>query len=701
MRRAIVMAALLLALTAPAWAFGQDLPKLDDGKVIMNWADFEKILKELLKPEDEPEPEPEPVPPVNYSFKGASLTAGIGEGFVSVKAAYAVEVLKDKEWVSVPVGGPASGVHRAVVDGSPALLTDAGGQVAVLLLGKASHQLEVSYTISAPQSPGPNSFNLPLAAVPGASISLTAPGDLSDLEIRDAVITSREKSDGKWSIKAFSGALRALNVSYTLPVPEAEGAVEEKQPPKVYSTSNLLVSIADEVTSAKAVFDYDVKHSPVSQFEVRAPKGFEVVNVTGQGVSGWKVEDGTIRVSVGYEVEGPYRLEVLFEAKRKEASGKVAIPEPETLGVERESGHIAVETRSSLEVAVEAAEGISPVDPSELPEGLRMMARYPVLYAFRFGRHPYSGSLAVTRHNEIEVLTAAIDTVNLVALFTKDGKSVTRVIYEVRNNKKQYLKIDLPEEAVVWSAFLDDEPVKPAMNDAGQTLLPLKKSGAGSEKVSFTVELIYFAPLDEMKKRGRLETIYPKADIPASEMLVTLYLPPRFKYKDFEGDLEEIEELPPEPRISLSTISEPLVSLGEEIKSARPQSYSKRALSRQSAMEKEIADEIMAQQAAPAPPGKPAEGRGRTGMFSVKFNVPLRGETFRFSKLLVMDEAPELSFRYKETGKPFPWKYVWLGARIILWALAVIIMLLIIRWFLRRPRGGGRASSVLKGSTPA
>jgi len=668
MKRVVMMAVLVAALMlAGAGRAADKFPALDDGQVIMKWGDFEKILKELMKPEKVPEKEVEPEPPADYSFRSAALYVTIGKGFANVKGEYALDVLADKKWVMVPVGDSSSGVHDAMIDGSPALLASQGN-VSVLLLGRAPHKLTVSYTVNASQNPGPNSFYLQLASVPGAVITLAAPATLSDLAISGAVITSTEKAGAVQTIKAVAGSMNGLSVSYSVPVVEAPGVVAEKLPPKIYSSLELLLTLSDEVVSANAVFNYDIKHAPVTSFTVSVPAGFSVVNVIGRGVSDrWKVAEGKLEIPVDYEVQGQYQLQVLFEQKREKASGEVQIPETATIGAERESGFVAVETRDSLEVNVASSDGLTFIDSTEAPAAMRSRSRYPVLYSFRFGKHPFTAKLSVIRHADVPVLDAAIDTINLVSIFTDDGKSVTRVIYEVRNNKRQYLKLDLPEKAEVWSAYLDDEAVKPAVNEKGQVLLPLKKSEAGGDRVSFTTELIYYAPVDKLEKRGKITTIFPKADIPASEMLVSLYLPPKFRYKNFEGDLEEKEEGEEESRFSIF----PVFSMAAKFPESAPAVYSKRALDRQMKMEQEIADELQAQKAAP-PPAPVSHGanlaqapdqyqytEGRPvsshGMLPVKFNVPLRGDVHRFSKLLVMDEAPKLMFSYKKPNKAVAW----------------------------------------------
>ncbi len=673
MKRVLLFVMAAGVILSPAFTGAKELPDLSDGKVILLWTDFEKILKEYLR-ED---PEEEPAPPTDYSLQSASYDIQVREGLAEIAASYELGVLNEG-WVYVPLGGSDSGINKVLVNGAPGMLKQKSGKVMLLLKDRGLRKVVVRHTVKAPQKPGPNSFSIPLFPVPGASFKLTAPALLSDISIDGAVITDKQKKDEKWSVQAVSGTINDLRISYSVPSPEAADAEKEEVPPKVYSTSQTLLTISDEVSVAEVKLSYDVKHSPVTGFEIEVPLDYEVIEVKGKGVADWKIKDGVIKVSAGYEVKGGYDLTLRLESQRRRASGTVSVPEVQTRKVERETGHIAVVTSASLEVKTDKIENLMPMDVSELPSKLRSKSGYPLLYAFRYVRHPYSATITVKRHEEMPVLNAAIDIINLVTIFTNDGKSVTRIIYELRNNKKQYVKIDLPEKAKVWSAYLDDRPVKPTRNNKGQVLVPLKKSGA-QKRVSFTVELIYYAPINKMEDEGTHLVKLPRADIPASELLLSLYLPPHYNYEEFDGDLEKIEE------IQAQKIKEDKQKPQEEARVKR-KIYSKRALNRQAQMEKEIAEQVQQQAAKPAPPQVVADRdrpvQRHRGMLPVKFNVPLRGKPFRFSKLIIMDESPELSFNFEKEEEKDYFTYVLIG--ILAAALVFIVALIYIARLIKK-----------------
>jgi len=670
MKRAMIFAALLIAAAAPGWAASKQLPDLESGKVILLWTDFEKMLDKYLAEE----PQDAPPPPADYSLHDAFFEIDIKKDFAEIKAIYGLEVLADG-WVSVHLGRNSSGINRVMVDGEQGLLKEDSGRIMLLLKGPGPRKVMVRHTVAAPQKPGGNSFSVPLFPVPGAEFKLTAPAELSDIAISRAVIIDRKEKDKETVVEAVSGTIGEIRVDYSVPAPEAAGEEKEEVPPKVYSETETLLTIADEVTTAEVDISYDVKHNPVTGFEIEIGGGYEVIDVTGKGVAGWQVKDGVLEVNAGYEVKGSYGLSLDLESQRNTASGMVSLPQIKTRGVERETGHIAVLTSASLELKVEKIEDLMPLDVTEIPGTLQNKAGYPLLYAFRYVRHPYGADITVKRHQEVEVLNAAIDIINLVTIFTNDGKSVTRIIYELRNNKKQYVKIDLPQKAEVWSAYLDDEPVKPTRNEKGQVLLPLKKSGA-EKRAGFTVELIYYAPVEDMEEDGAHRMVLPKADIPASEMLLSLYLPPHYEYEDFEGDLEKIEKMdaPQQDRTKDEKVED---KEAFHIKSDIGIS-SKRAINRQAQMEKEIVEQVRQQAVKPAP-SSPMTGTVRQrprGMLPVKFNVPLRGKPFRFSKLIIMNESPGLSFKYEKIEEDGDFVYILIGIAAAAVVFVVVLVLI-------------------------
>jgi hypothetical protein len=148
---------------------------------------------------------------------------------------------------------------------------------------------------------------------------------------------------------------------------------------------------------------------------------------------------------------------------------------------------------------------------------------------------PYELALQITRHPEVTVQSASIDQAHYQTLFTQDGLAVTTARFTVRNNRKQFLRVRLPEGAQVWSATVAGRPEKPAISAT-----PSDASG-GTERPEilikvinsidgFPVELVYATPLPEMGGLGRVRAHLPQPDMIVTATRWDVFLPESFRY---------------------------------------------------------------------------------------------------------------------------------------------------------------------------
>ena len=183
-----------------------------------------------------------------------------------------------------------------------------------------------------------------------------------------------------------------------------------------------------------------------------------------------------------------------------------------------------------------SAEQLSSLDPGELPQQLILKTTNPILLGYKYVHvdPPYRLSLRMTRHREVDVQTAAIDEASYRSLFTPDGLAVTTARFSVRNSRKQFLRVRLPEGAELWSATVDGRPEKPAISSNGgpesnghapEILIKVINSVQG-----FPVELIYATPVAEMSRLGRESAHLPRPDMVVTRSRWDIYLPDRFRY---------------------------------------------------------------------------------------------------------------------------------------------------------------------------
>jgi autotransporter-associated beta strand protein len=243
-------------------------------------------------------------------------------------------------------------------------------------------------------------------------------------------------------------------------------------------------------------------------------------------------------------------LTVTWEQPGKVADTTLEITGVEALGVERETGAVAILARPPLQASLtNATPDLVPIDTRELPEWAGRVDDSTVL-AYRYLRPGYKLAVATRRFEEAQVLQALVDSARLTTVVAEDGQMMTSLVLAMRNNGRQFLEVSLPTGSQVWSAFVAGKAVRPTMR-TGKVMLPLERT-AGTE--SLTVELTYIGAEKFPERRGRFELETPALDVPLKNARWELYLPADYSYANFTGTMTH--ELVTQPTVSSFGLSE-------------------------------------------------------------------------------------------------------------------------------------------------
>jgi hypothetical protein len=238
-----------------------------------------------------------------------------------------------------------------------------------------------------------------------------------------------------------------------------------------------------------------------------------------------------------------------------------------------------------------------------------------VLLGFKYRKASYSIPLSVRQHDEVDMLVTIIDRAEATTVVTPDGRRMTQVTWSVRNNRAQFLRLDLPDGAIPWSTFVGGRAVKPARAEDGRVMVPLARSqSAGGELSRFAVEMVYIE--DGTPAQGGRTTFsgeLPRADVPTTAVAWTIYVPDsaKIKRRSIEGALRQVDWFTP--------IEVPTAGSNEaiyEVQQAANQTFSSDAMA--------------------------------AGVQPVRVTLPVDGQAMYFEKLLVLDERLNIGFVYKE-----------------------------------------------------
>ncbi|MBT5231961.1 MAG: hypothetical protein HOM11_16980, partial [Methylococcales bacterium] len=348
------------------------------------------------------------------------------------------------------------------------------------------------------------------------------------------VVVERINKVGENQLPAFVRQDISMIIAHTYkyadanPMLTVQGVAPERKLGQFDAQVDTLVSIGDVTLKGDASIAINVKSGNVMALQLKLPEGVSVLTLTAPSLRTYKVNtvEGHQVVDVEFtqELEGQFRLALNYERILSDIGSDTQVPTVSVIGAEVEHGQIAVEALSAVEVQATQHEQLSSVDVNELPQQLVLKTSNPILLAYRYVQvdPPYQLSLKVTRHQELDVQVATIEQANYQTLLTADGLAVTTANFRIRNSRKQFLRLQLPENAQVWSVFLDGKAEKPAKasDDANTVLIKMKNSTHG-----FTLKVVYAVQQAALEDSGEVAMALPKPDMVVTHSQWHLYLP--------------------------------------------------------------------------------------------------------------------------------------------------------------------------------
>lgn len=599
----------------------------------------------------------------SYAIYSTEYKAEVEEDIADIKGTIIFEALS-KGRTEIPlVDSQGVGLIEVSINKGGAYVATKHNKYYLIVEKPGKYKLDLEYLrkVQREREGGPGSFNCQVLPAPISEFEVEINEKDLEVFISNAIKTETEVKDNKTITWAIMPQTDFINVRWSKALPKDE-IKPVAMDPKVYSTINTFASAGEGILTCDSSLSYSILQAEISGLKICLPEDVSVLAVNGRDLRDWKVNTKNnlqyLDIYFKFGIKGNYNINVTYEKTIGEGSVVAQIPQIKTVGVERETGFIGIASATNVELKVQKAKGATTIDVKELPSIIWHKTSNPILLAFKYLKDSYDIEIEVIRHQDVPVLVATVDVANYITLNTKDGKRLTKALYNVRNNVKQFLRIKLPEDAELWSATVSGKPVKPAKDKNGFILIPLEKSQlAGEDLAQFPVEIVYLQKGNKMGVTGAIKVALPEVDIPTSEAFWSMYLPKEYTYYNFSGDLSETTAA----SHSRSEAS-PGISVGSALdkKLEAKKMWSGRYQS-QVAYEKDALDEIR-----------------QTGALPIKVSVPQRGKMLRFTKLLISeDESPQLVIKYVDKSKN------WIKRLVIFIIVVVVGLVVLLKSFLQ------------------
>jgi hypothetical protein len=516
---------LTLTLLIPAQsARAQDKDAHSPGWVVLPIDEYRSLRARAFPAEREPEP-----PPLDATLTRVDYDLRVNGDFASGHATLTIDILKDG-WVRVPIPSGLL-VREARLDGKPVSLVAStsgkSGALAAMLYhpGRSVLSLEIALPINA--NAGEESFALPSSASGVTRAAVEIPRNGVDIRLTGGLLSDHSESSAssKWTV--FARGNEPLTFTWHRKIDDHR----QEQPLRLRGSLIQWLGLGEDSTALTAEVSLEIVQGAARDARIAVPPQVTINQVQGATVADWEVKSGELSVTFLEPVEQSARFVITGES-RLPRDGQVDIPLLRLVNAERETGGIAVDVLGAGEITKQKPQGLENADASDLGD-LVTSRQSPSMVAFRFRPGDANTARAldvnVARYDQQAVLMANIEEARYRVLISKDGKSLVQARYAVRNNQRNFVKVILPQGAVLWSASLAGRPVRPGQAPDGSLLLPLEKSKSGEEAPAFAIELVYFSPGTAWNDKGKARITLPALDLPISRTGLLVHYPPLFR----------------------------------------------------------------------------------------------------------------------------------------------------------------------------
>lgn len=606
MRPLLILACLLLSLPASA---------TEPEQVTLSLSEFLELYEKAR-----PEKEPEFLPPRDFTlssarYRGEVLTDDGDPTSAVFTARLRVEVLRPEGWVRIPIAPAEVALRSARIGGREATIVPDGSWLTLVTDRKGAFDLDLDFAVRVATVEGRSSLGFTLPPSGATTAELRVPsGDLLDFDVSNARLQDVRDEDGFRVVDAVLPGTGSLGVTWQRALPEV---VEEGVDARMHAQLSTLATLGDGLLETWTTARWTILQGAVERFRLAIPDDATVVDVGGAGVRDWRVADGVLSIDLNYAAEEDWTGTVRLERLLAEDGEALAIPLPEPLDVARARGWAGVAARGTVELTAGATGDAAALDVRLLPADILAATDAPILLGWKYLGPTATLPVTMTRHADVAVLVTLLDEAHATTMFTDDGRRLTSLRFRVRNNRKQFLRLALPEGAELWSASVAEKAVTPARAADGRILLPLlRSSSAGGALADFEVGVVYVetgsAPVGG---KGTFRASLPTADVPITYVAWTVWAPERAKIKrrSRDGSLRPVDGLSqPFARQDLAAIHAPQSNVAVQRGAA----------------------------------GQVAQGGLGEGATPVAVSVPLEGQPLHFEKLLALGEDLWVGFDF-------------------------------------------------------
>ena len=343
---------------------------------------YEEFLKLWQAAQPSPEPDVPDHPPADAVLRGGRYSGTVDGEVARIEVTFGLEALK-KGWseVSLPLRNVAvedvtlRRLDAAADDAPQALFANTAKGYSVYLPDAGQYEAQLTFSVRVAEEPGKKTvrFGIPKAAISRLELVIPEEGVRVDVEPSLAVQRSTKATEAEKTtrVEALLGNAGEVAVSW-MPALGREGdggAI-------VSATQSIRTTLGERRLTVSTEILYAILRGQVDTFRIAVPEGTRLISIReDENIREWNQEDADettfVVVRLHAAAKKNYRLGLSFERILDETPESLVVPFPHADGVFSESGYAVLGYDSGLKVRITDSQGLSQLDPEDVPKALR------------------------------------------------------------------------------------------------------------------------------------------------------------------------------------------------------------------------------------------------------------------------------------------------------------------------------------------
>ena len=323
--------------------------------------------------------------------------------------------------------------------------------------------------------------------------------------------------------------------------------------PLVHCDALTNVRINDRTVEETVLLDFTIREAGIRSLSFVMPESMRAARIsapmlrqkTVEPVAGSGPPRVRVRIELQEEVMGSLR--VLVENDRLLSSDKYTVPATVVETGQTDHRYITLESAGRDEIVIDSHDGVDPIS-QEQAEWRMLTALLGRGLTQAFLVQPGADRPMLTLHAQdraaVETAGARIGLAKATLVVDANGAYRGAQLYRVDNSLEQFLEVQLPAGARLWTAHVAGEPVKPAAGKGtagnnttgGVVRIPLIKTAHGD--ADYAVILKYGGQLGRLGAVDHVEfPLIRTVNIHVELSQVELYLPETHDWFNFGGTM--------------------------------------------------------------------------------------------------------------------------------------------------------------------